>query len=139
MKTARLALAAAVAGLIASPALAGEKKDPEARLAERLDGYVAGEPVKCINMNLVRGTTIYDKTAIVFDAGSTLYVNRPENGANSLRRSDVMVLELHTNNLCDIDTIRMQDDGTGFFSGVVFLGQFVPYKKGTAEVETPAE
>ena len=128
MKTARIIAAAALAGLLCSPALAGEKKDPETRLAEHLEGYVAGEPVKCIDLHRIQGSTIYDKTAIVYDAGSTIYVNRPDNGAKSLRRSDVMVTKLHTNQLCDIDTVEMRDT-SGFFSGIVFLGKFVPYKK----------
>ena len=119
--------AAAIAGLLATPAIAA-KKDAETRLAERLEGYVAGEPVDCIDTHRVRSSTIYENTAIVFDAGSTLYVNRPENGARSLDRSDIMVTRNYTTQLCDIDTVQMHDT-SGFWTGSVFLGKFVPYKR----------
>jgi len=127
MKTAKIIAAAALAGMLATPAMAA-KKDPETRLAEKLEGRVAGEPVRCIDMSRVSSSTIYDKTAIVFDAGSTLYVNRPDSGENSLRRNDIMVTKTFSHQLCSVDTIEMRDT-TGFWSGVVFLGEFVPYKK----------
>ncbi|AKM09164.1 hypothetical protein [Croceicoccus naphthovorans] len=127
MKTAKILVAAAMAALIASPAAAA-KKDPETRLAEKLEGRVAGDPVKCIDLNRVRSSTIYEDTAIVFDMGSTLYVNRPENGTRSLDRNDIMVMTPFNHRLCDIDTVQMHDS-SGFWSGVVFLGDFVPYKK----------
>ncbi|WP_144096166.1 hypothetical protein [Croceicoccus sediminis] len=127
MKTAKIITAAALAGMLATPAMAA-KKDPETRLAEKLEGRVAGEPVRCIDMNQVSSSTIYDKTAIVFDSGSTLYVNRPENGESSLRRNNIMVTKTFSNQLCSVDTVEMRDS-TGFWSGVVFLGDFVPYKK----------
>ncbi len=127
MKTAKIIAAAAMAGMLATPAMAA-KKDPETRLAEKLEGRVAGEPVRCIDMSRVSSSTIYDKTAIVFDAGSTLYVNRPDSGENSLRRNDIMVTKTFSHQLCSIDTVEMRDS-SGFWSGVVFLGEFVPYKK----------
>ncbi|RVQ67194.1 hypothetical protein EKN06_08160 [Croceicoccus ponticola] len=120
--------AAALVGLVAAPAMAAAKKDPEVRLAERLEGRVAGEPVRCIDTSRIRSSTIYDRTAIVFEAGSTLYVNRPDNGARALRRSDIMVTRPTINRLCNIDTVEMRDQ-SGFYSGSVFLGDFVPYKK----------
>ncbi|GGD48610.1 hypothetical protein [Croceicoccus pelagius] len=127
MKTAKIIAAAAMAGMLATPAMAA-KKDPETRLAEKLEGRVAGEPVRCIDMSRVSSSTIYDKTAIVFDAGSTLYVNRPDSGENSLRRNDIMVTKTFSHQLCSVDTVEMRDS-SGFWSGVVFLGEFVPYKK----------
>ena len=127
MKTAKIIAAAAMSGILATPAIAA-KKDPETRLAEKLEGRVAGEPVRCIDMSRVSSSTIYDKTAIVFDAGSTLYVNRPDSGENSLRRNDIMVTKTFSHQLCSVDTVEMRDS-SGFWSGVVFLGEFVPYKK----------
>lgn len=128
MKIARLIAAAALAGLMAAPAAAVAKKDAETLLAERLDGRVAGEPVDCINLHRVQGSTIYDKTAIVFRSGSTLYVNRPDNGAISLRKHNIMVTRLHSGRLCSIDTVEMRSQ-SGFWSGTVFLGEFVPYRR----------
>ena len=128
MKTARIIAAAAIAGLLSAPAMAAPRKDPETRLAERLEGRVAGEPVKCIDLTRVRDSTIYDGIAIVFDAGSTIYVNRPENGGKSMRSDDIMVTRTTNSRLCDVDVVQMHDTG-GFWNGVVFLGEFVPYTK----------
>lgn len=124
----RLIAAAALVGLLGAPAMAAAKKSPEERLAEKLEGRVAGEPVKCIDLNRIQSSTIYDGTAIVYDTGRTLYVNRPDNGANSLRKYDVMVTKTNLNRLCSVDTVQMHDT-SGFWSGSVFLGEFVPYTK----------
>lgn len=111
----------------ASPAQAAP--DPEAKLAKALEGRVAGEPVDCIDLYRMRGTTVINDTAIIYDAGRTLYVNRPRSGASSLDQSDILVTRTHTNRLCSIDTIQLHDRSTRTFSGVVFLDQFVPYRK----------
>lgn len=119
---------------IAAQAAQDDSEEPaemskgEERLAKALEGRVAGTPVKCIDLHRITSSTIYDKTAIVYKIGRTLYVNRPENGANSLRSMDVMVTKTTMNRLCDIDTIEMRDN-SGFMRGIVFLGEFVPYDK----------
>jgi hypothetical protein len=33
------------------------------------------------------------------------------------------------NRLCSIDTVRMVDLHNGFLTGIVFLGDFVPYRR----------
>ena len=113
--------------LAAAPAQAAP--DPEAKLAKALEGRVAGEPVDCIDLDRVRGTTIINDTAIVYDAGRTLYVNRPRSGAGSLDQSDILVTKTHNNRLCSIDTVELRDRSTRTFSGVVFLDEFVPYER----------
>ena len=60
----------------------------------RLAGRVAGEPVQCIDLHRVRSSQVINDTAIIYDAGSVLYVNRPGNGADSLDRNDTMVTRL---------------------------------------------
>lgn len=111
--------------------------DREAELARALQGRVAGEPVDCIDLYRVRSSRIIDDTAILYDAGSVIYVNRPDNGAGQLDRSDTMVNRLvGSNRLCSIDTVTMIDPVSGSFRGVVFLGEFVPYRRvqtGSAE------
>ena len=107
----------------------GAAPDREAELARAIEGRVAGEPVDCINLRQVRNTRIIDNTAIVYDAGNTIYVNRPRSGAESLDRWDTQVTRLHTNRLCSIDTVRMVDPQSQMLSGIVFLGEFVPYRR----------
>ena len=128
------AFTAAIAALtMASPAIsagsAKQKLTPEQSLEKRLKGWVAGEPVDCIYLPMVRNTTIYDKTAILYDSGSTIYVNRPKSGASSLDDDDVMVTTPTGSQLCSIDIVRLQDRTSGMFGGTVGLGKFVPYRK----------
>ena len=68
-------------------------------------------------------------TAILWDAGGVIYVNRPENGADSLDRSDTMVTRTPTGRLCSIDTVTMVDAPSRMMTGIVFLGEFVPYTR----------
>lgn len=124
-----LALAAATAALATAAAPAAPRLSPEARLAKELDGRVAGEPVDCINLRSVRSSRIIDETAIVYEVGSTLYVNRPRSGRESLDNWDTMVVRPFGSQLCSIDTIKMIDPSSQMLTGIVFLGDFVPYRK----------
>ena len=118
------------AGLAAlSAAAPAASPDPEAQLERALRGRVAGEPVHCIDMHRVTGSTIIPGTAVIYDAGSVLYVNRPDSGAESLDRWDVLVTRLYTSQLCNTDTVDLIDQGSRAYSGVLFLGDFVPYRR----------
>lgn len=121
------------AALSLAPAEAAPRLDPEQRLARELEGRVAGAPVDCINLRQVRSSRIIDRTAIIYDAGGTLYVNRPRSGAEQLDRSDALVTRLHDNRLCSIDTVRLYDTASRFETGFVFLSEFVPYRRPKAD------
>ncbi|HZG47870.1 MAG TPA: hypothetical protein VEZ41_16615 [Allosphingosinicella sp.] len=124
-----LAIAAVAAAMVSVPAQAQQRRDGEQRLQHELRGRVAGEPVNCINLRNTRNSRIIDRTAIIFDAGGTLYVNRPRAGAESLSRWDAQVVRPFGSQLCSIDTVQMVDATSGTFRGIVFLGDFVPYRR----------
>jgi hypothetical protein len=124
-----IALAAAASVLAIAPAAAAPRLSPEAKLAKQLQGRVAGEPVDCINLRNIRSSRIIDDTAIVYEVGNTLYVNRPRSGADSLDRWDTMVTNTFSSQLCSIDTIKLVDPTSRMLTGIVFLGDFVPYRK----------
>ncbi|HEY1604810.1 MAG TPA: hypothetical protein VGF77_04360 [Allosphingosinicella sp.] len=128
----KIVLALAAASVLAAPAAAAPRLHGEAQLAKMLDGRTAGKPVDCIDLGQVRSSQIVDHTAIVYDSGGTLYVNRPRGGAESLDSWDVMVLKPFDHELCRVDTVQLLDSGSHFFKGSVFLGDFVPYKRETA-------
>lgn len=128
-------LTAASLLLVGATADAKPRLTPEQALAKALEGRVAGEPVDCIHTPRVMSTRIYDKTAIVYDAGNTIWVNRPESGARMLDDNDIMVTTPFGSQLCSVDIVRMIDRGAGFWRGSVGLGQFVPYKKVKAAKE----
>jgi len=103
--------------------------DHEDELARAVAGRVAGQPVDCIDLHRVRSSHIIPGTAIVYDTGSVVYVNRPRGGAEQMSDWDIMVNRLYSSQLCSIDTVQLIDQGSRMYSGTVFLGEFVPYRR----------
>ncbi len=127
-----LFIAAALAAVPAASS-AREKLAPEDQLAKLLEGRVAGEPQNCLPLTSLGSSQVIDKTAIVYRAGSTLWVNRPDNGAQSLDDDDILVLKTTGSQLCSIDTLELRDRSSHMYSGFVSLGKFVPYRRAKAE------
>lgn len=117
------------ATLLIGGAAQAKPADHDAELARALEGRVAGTPVHCIDLHRVQSSQIINHTAILYRAGSVIYVNRPDNGAEQLNRNDTMVTRLPSTRLCNVDTVTMIESGSGTFTGVVFLGDFVPYRR----------
>ena len=125
----RIHSAIAAAALVLTSGTAMARPSPEAQLAAEIEGRVAGEPVNCIDLQRVRNTRIIENTAIVYDAGATIYVNKPRGGAKMLDEWDVMVVKPFGSQLCTPESVQLLDRNTGMVSGFVNLGEFVPYKK----------
>ena len=132
----RFAIAAAALAALALPgaAMADEQPDAkgEAELAKMIEGRVAGKPVRCLPTTAMSQTTVIDKAAIVYRAGSKLYVNRPRSGADQLDDDDILVTKIYGSQLCNIDKVDLVDRTSRMWSGFVVLGDFVPYTKVTA-------
>lgn len=127
-----LFIAAALAAVPAASS-AREKLAPEDQLAKLLEGRVAGEPQNCLPLTSLGSSQVIDKTAIVYRSGGTLWVNRPDGGAQSLDDDDILVLKTTGSQLCSIDTIELRDRSSHMYSGFVSLGKFVPYRRAKAE------
>ncbi len=126
-KTTLLALAAG--GLLATPALqARDRISGEEKLARMLDGRVAGEPESCVRTFPSGNLTIVDGTALVYKQGSTLWVNIPSN-PKYLDDSDALLTRQFGTRLCRTDIVTTFDRSVGFYTGNIFLGDFVPYRK----------
>lgn len=130
-----IATAVAALGLVATPAFAGDEGEKEmtkgeAKLAKLLEGRVAGEPESCITTIGSGSMTIIEDTAIVYKRGSTVWVNYTRH-PESLDDDDYLVIRKYgsANRLCRLDNVTTRDRGGNFFSGVVFLEDFVPYRK----------
>lgn len=124
----------AAAALTAAPAVsAREKLAPEAKLEKLLEGRVAGEPQDCLPLTSISSSQVIDKTAIVYRVGSTLWVNRPRGGADSLDDDDILVTKTSGSQLCSIDTVELRDRSSHMYSGFVSLGEFVPYRRAKSE------
>ncbi len=130
MKKTFLALAAASLALTAGAGVAQNKRGPdgEARLAKLLAGRVAGKPVSCISAQIDSRLQVIDRTAIVYDAGRTVYVAKPRD-PRSLDADDILVIKRFGSQLCKQDVIRTVDRSSGFMTGIIFLDNFVPYTR----------
>lgn len=137
---AKLATASALASLTllaGQPAFAEEDAKPaetemsegEKRLAELLEGRVAGEPVNCIRSLLNDRLTVIDETAYVYGRGRTIYVQRTQNPEQIDRRETLVSRRFNGNQVCRQDVITTIDPVLGFFTGAVFFTEFVPYTR----------
>lgn len=121
-----LILLAALA--FASPAAAQDTSPGQAELAKALEGRVAGEPVSCISLSAIRSTRIIDRTAILYDTGARLYVNRPS-GAEWLDSDDILLTRTFSGDLCNLEIVNLLDRSSRMQRGSVGLGRFVPYSR----------
>lgn len=128
-----IALSTAAFALLAAPAVQADEEAEmtrgEKELAKMLEGRVAGEPSSCIRTIGSRSLRTIDDTALVYDAGDTIWVNytkRPK----TLDDRDYLVIErFSSTSLCRSDRITTRDRGANFFSGVIMLEDFIPYRK----------
>lgn len=132
-----ISLAAGVLALTASPAIAHEHGDPDAKpemtkgekeLAKLLEGRVAGKPTSCISAYPNENLRVIDGTALVYGRGKTIYVNTTRH-PEDIDGDDVLVIRRTGSQLCRLDNVTTVDRFSGIFSGAIFLTDFVPYTK----------
>ncbi|MGH6786345.1 MAG: hypothetical protein ACREBO_05905 [Novosphingobium sp.] len=120
---------AAGAALLAGPALQAKPRlTADQRLDKLLEGRVAGEPRSCISDIASDNMQIIDGKALVYGRGKTIWVNVPRN-ADSLDDDDILVIRKLGGQLCRLDMITTHDRTSGFYTGFLALGDFVPYRK----------
>ena len=127
----RIALTiAALAGvaLVAGPSVARERLTGDQKLAKLLEGRVAGAPQNCINTRVNSDSQVIDKTAVVYGRGRTIWVNIPTN-ARDLDSDDALLIRQTGAQLCRQDIVTTFDSAGGFYTGNLFLGDFVPYTR----------
>lgn len=132
-------LAIAAAAVLATPATLASAKDNraqtkgQAELAKLLEGRVAGEPERCVRTFPSRNLEIIEGTAIVLRVGNTVWVNTTQN-PDSLDEDDALLIRKFgsSSQLCRLDNVTTFDRFNGFYTGNVFLTDFVPYRKADA-------
>ena len=123
------AVAAATLALGAAPVSAETPAErAQTRVAEMLEGRTAGEAQTCISAFNSHRLEVIEHVGIVYKRGDTIWLARATN-PDQLRYSDVPVIERFGNRLCRQDVIRTVDRYTGYFSGALFLEDFVPYTR----------
>ena len=133
----RFAVATAAVTMLAAPAVQAddhvELTKGEKKLAKMLDGRVAGEPERCIRTIGSRSITRIDDTALVYRDGDTIWVNYTRS-PSAIDDSDYMVIDrFSATSLCRTDRITTYSRAGNFFSGVIFLDDFVPYRAADAD------
>ena len=130
MRKLALVLAGSALALAGTAALASTTSEQgEARLARMLEGRTAGQPVSCISTMNSSKMEVIDETALVYDAGKTIYVARPVD-PRQLKRNDAIVMNRFSpTRLCVQEPMRTVDRYGGYPTGAVFLKDFVPYTK----------
>ena len=135
------AFTALAAPLMLTPAVAQDENETEnarptaqqrgeEKLAKLIEGREAGEPATCVYMG--RGPDsmrIINRTAVIYERGGTIWVNRTQH-PDSLDDDDILVLRnLTGRSLCRLDSVTTIDRYNQFYTGNVFLTEFVPYKR----------
>ena len=132
-------LAFAAAAVLAAPATIVTAQDNRAHakgaaeLAKLLDGRVAGEPERCVRTYPSRNINIIEGTALVIDTGNTVWVNYTQD-PERLDEDDALLIRKFgsSSQLCRLDNVTTFDRFNGFYTGNIFLKDFVPYRKADA-------
>lgn len=128
-------VAAGAAALVlgsCSTAPAEQTRSPRAaqELADALAGRVAGPPQRCITTYRTTKVTPIDDFAILYDQGSTIYVQNPRGGCPGVGSgSDILVTRQTTNQLCDGEIAQTVDLTSRVARGGCVFGPFVPYTR----------
>ncbi len=134
MRTAPLISAAAMTVLLAacSTAPAQQTRSPPAsrELADALAGRVAGPPQRCITTYRTTSVHPIDDWTILYDQGSTIYVQNPRGGCPGVGRgNDILVTRQTSTQICDGDIARTVDLTSRVEGGGCVFGPFVPYTR----------
>ena len=129
-----LSMTAAVVALLAacSTAPAQQTRSPQAssELAEALAGRVPGPAQRCISTYRTTKVQPIDDFTILYDQGSTIYVQNPRGGCPGVGSgSDVLVTRQTSTNLCDGEIAQTVDLTSRVSRGGCVFGPFVPYTK----------
>lgn len=127
MKT--LATILACAAMLSSGPAFAKGPDGETKLAQMIEGRVAGQPMRCIAVFRDNGLKVIDRVGVAYEAGDTIWVARAAN-PETVRDRDVLIVDRTSGGqLCRDDVRRTIDPYQGALKSVVFLEDFVPYTR----------
>ena len=126
--------AAGSAALVMSAGPLAAKDNEERRgfdheaFAKLTEGRVAGEPKSCVNTPNFNRVRVVVHVGVLYETHDTIWIAKANN-PRTLDDFDVPVFKRFGSELCKFDRITMVDRFSGFFAGVLFLDDLVPYKK----------
>ena len=130
-----LLLAAAIATIAhgCSTAPAEQTRSPRAakELADALAGRVAGPPQRCISNFPNTQVQVIDDWTILYDEGSTIYVQNPRGGCPGIDSGSrtLVARQVGTSQMCEGDINQAVDLQTGIGGAPCVFGPFIPYTK----------
>jgi hypothetical protein len=103
---------------------------PRGQLAQQLANRTAGPPQACVVAQSGRNLVATDPATIVYDTGSTIYVNRLAASCPGLRElSTIVVLSSTGGQYCRGDRFRAREQGSAIPEPQCLLGDWVPYRR----------
>jgi hypothetical protein len=135
MKLSALVALAASGALAASCSTAPtqETRSPRAakELADALEGRVAGKPQRCISNFPQVEVQVIDDWTILYDEGSTIYVQNPRGGCTGLGSGarTLVTRQVGTSQICDGDINETVDLVSRTGGAPCVFGPFIPYTK----------
>lgn len=123
------ALALAGCAANADPLQNRRQAGAERELARALEGRVAGKPQSCITSMRGSGPQIIDANTLLYRQGSRVWRNDLGGGCPGLDSGDTLIIELRGPQICQNDTIRVQEPGSSIPGPSCLLGKFTPYTK----------
>jgi hypothetical protein len=128
-----MASAALIAGSCSTtPGQEARTPKAEQRLAEAIEGRVAGPPVDCMpNYRSATQMQIIDDNTLVFHDGNTVYVQNPPGGCRGLGIGGYTLVtrEFGSSQMCRGDINNLVDIRNGMIGGSCVFGPFIPYRK----------
>ena len=120
-------IALALAGA-ANPTEEPRSPEAQAKLDKWLDGRVAGEPRKCLQVRHITHPVSIDEYTLVFRDGPHVWLNqvRASFECGALGRQSAVSFEGRLGLVCSGDTMLFSNNGA---TGTCALGEFVPYDK----------
>jgi hypothetical protein len=128
-----LAAGAAILLTSCSTAPAEQAQSPRAaqKLADALEGRVAGPPQRCISNFPTTEVRVIDDWTILYQDGSTIYVQNPPGGCRGIASGTrtLVARQVGTSQMCEGDINEAVDLRSGVGGAPCVFGPFIPYTK----------
>ena len=123
--------AALLASCAAAPTEQARTPRAERELAAALEGRVAGPPQRCISNFPNTQVQVIDDWTILYDEGSTIYLQNPRGGCTGLGNGSrtLITRQVGTSQMCDGDINETVNLHTRMGGAPCVFGPFTPYTK----------
>lgn len=120
-----------MASCTAAPYSRAPGQGAQRELAEALQGRTAGAPVDCIRNLRTTQMQIIDDSTILFQEGSTVYLQRPVGGCNGIASgaNTLVTKPFGVNQTCRGDINQLVNLSSGVRGGACVFSEFVPYTR----------